>query len=185
VLAVWVSAIKDSGLFVAIGGFRASVADPRALVRAVNESCAPHVAQIVDASRVAGRDHLWMAAVNAAKAMETDLALSKGIGVEALLYASAQDQITKALATLGVTVKSTTIALMIFAPSKAEAESAYGKAANLLGKEDDSVLDIDGAKAAYLRKAYGIGDAELEAAGGESALGGLVVERGALLSLRR
>ncbi|HIH87965.1 TPA: hypothetical protein HA344_02000 [Candidatus Bathyarchaeota archaeon] len=182
---MWVSAVKESGFFVAIGGFRASVTDPRALVRAVNESCAPHVAQIVDASRVAGRDHLWMAAVNAVKATETGLALSKGIGVEALLYASAQDQITKALATLGVTAKSTTIALMVFTSSQAEAESAYRKAAALLGVEDKGVLEIDGAKAAYLRKAYGINDVELEAAGGESALGGLVVERGALLSLRR
>lgn len=184
-LAVWVSAIKDSALFVAIGGFRTNITDPKALVRSVNESCAPHVAQIVDASRVAGRDHLWMAAVNAAKATETGFALSKGIGIEALLYASAQDQIRKALTTLGVTTKSTTIALMVFSPGRAEVESAYRKVAAVLGVEDDCVLEVDSVKTAYLKKAYRIGDAELLAAGGESALGGLVVERGALLRLRR
>jgi KEOPS complex subunit Cgi121 len=182
---VWVSAVKDSAQFVAIGGFRAKVTDPRALVRALNVACAPYMVQIVDASKVAGRDHLWMAAVNAVKATETGLALSKSIGVEALLYASAQDQITKALSTLGVSAKSTTIALMVFAPSHVEAETAYGKTAELLDEEDDSVLEIDSAKALYLKKAYGIGEAEIEAAGGEESLGGLVVERGALLGLRR
>ncbi len=182
---VWVSGIKDSGLFVAIGGFRTIVTEPRAIVRAVSEACTPHSAQLLDASRVAGRDHLFLSAVNAAKSTQTGLALSKNITVEALLYASAQDQITKALATLGVTAKTTSVALIVFAPSRWEAENAYRKAAKLLGEEDDRVLDIDEAKAVLLRKTYGISDTELEAAGGPSALGGLVVERGALLSLRR
>jgi KEOPS complex subunit Cgi121 len=185
VFAVWVSGIKGSPLFVAVGGFRSEVGDPKALVKAVSEATAPHAVQLLDAGRVAGRDHLFMAAVNAAKSTETGLAVSKSITVEAILYASAQDQITKALALLGVTSKSSTVALMVFAPSRAEAEDAYRKAAKLLGKEDDGVLEIDDAKAASLRKTYGIGELELRAAGGASALGRLVVERGALLSLRR
>ena len=182
---MWVSGVKGSSFFVAIGGFRGDVADPKSLVRAVGEAASPHAAQIVDAGRVAGRDHLWMAAVNAARSTETGLALSKNITVEALLYASAQDQITKALATLGVSAKTTAVALMVFAPTQAEAEGAYREAAKLLGVEDDGVLELDDAKVAALKKAYGISDAELEAAGGEKALSGLIVERGALLSLRR
>jgi len=183
---MWVSGIKGSPLFVAIGGFRVGgVVDPKALVRAVSEASAPHPAQILDAGRVAGRDHLFMAAVNAAKSTETGMAVSKSITVEALLYASAQDQITKALALLGVTAGGTMIALMVFAPSREEAEKSYGKAARLLGEEDDGVLEIDESKTASLRKTYGVGGEELEAAGGPGALGRLIVERGALLSLRR
>ena len=182
---MWVSGIKDSKYFVAIGGFRTRVPDAKVLVRAVNEATAPHAAQIVDAARVAGRDHLWLAAVNAARSTETGLAVSKSITVEALLYASAQDQITKALARLGVSSKTTAVALMVFAASKTDAEDAYGKAAAILGKEDDGVLELDDAKAAELKRAYGVGDAELSAAGGAKALGGLIVECGALLSLRR
>ena len=182
---MWVSGIKGSPLFVAIGGFRVKVKDPKTLVMMVSKASAPNVAQIIDAGRVAGRDHLFMASVNAAKSTETGMAVSKSITVEAILYASAQDQITKALALLGVTTKSTAVALLVFAPSRGEAEKSYGKAAELLGEEDDDVLEIDDAKAASLRKTYDIGDKELEAAGGPSALGRLVVERGALLSLRR
>lgn len=183
---MWVSAVKGSAWFVAVGGFRVkAVKDVRVLVKAVNDAASPHPAQIVDAAKVAGRDHLFIAAVNAVKSTDTGVAVSKNITVEALLYASAQDQITKALEMLGVTSKSTTVALMVFAKSKAEAEGAYKKASAHLGAEDDSVLDLDEEKAASLKKTYGVGEEELKAAGGSSALGGLIVERGALLSLRR
>ncbi len=182
---MWVSGIKGSRVYVAIGGFRMEVADPKALVKAVNEATAPFPAQTLDAAHVAGRDHLWMAAVNAVRSTETGLAVSKNITVEALLYASAQDQIMKALETLGVSVKTTAIALIVFAPSQVEVEDTYKKAAKLIGKEDDGVLELDDAKAAELKKIYSIGDEELKSAGGAKALSGLIVERGALLSLRR
>ena len=183
---MWVSSVKDSAWFVAIGGFKVkTIKDARALVKAVADAASPHPAQIVDAAKIAGRDHLFLAAINAVKSTDTGVAVSKNITVEALLYASAQDQITKALEMLGITAKSTTVALMVFAPSKAEAENAYRKAAAHLGAEDDSVLNLDEGKAAALKKTYSVGEEELKAAGGASALGGLIVERGALLSLRR
>ena len=183
---MWVSGIKGSDWFVAIGGFKvASIADPRALVKAVGEAASPQLAQIVDAGKVAGRDHLYMAAVNATRSTETGLAVSKSITVEALLYASAQDQIAKALARMGVNAGTKEIALMVFAHGQKEAGEAYSKTVKLLGKEDDSVLEIDSEKAKILREAYGIGDEEIEAAGGAGALGELIVERGSLLSLRR
>jgi tRNA threonylcarbamoyladenosine modification (KEOPS) complex Cgi121 subunit len=183
---MWVSGIKNSPWFVAIGGFRIKgVKDPKALVGAVSVAVAPHFAQIVDAKKVAGREHLFMATVNAAKSTETGMAVSKSITIEALLYASAQDQITKALRMLGVSLKSTTIALIVFAQSQEEAELTYSKAAKHLGEEDDEVLEIDDLKAVSLKETYGIGDEELDAVGEPEALGRLIVERGALLSLRR
>ena len=183
---MWVSSIKDSPWFVAIGGFRVKrVKDPKALVGAISVAVAPHLAQVVDAKKVAGREHLFMAAVNAAKSTETGMAVSKSITVEALLYASAQDQITKALRMLGVSLKSTTVALIVFAHSQEEVELAYSKAAKHLGEEDDVVLEIDDLKAVSLKEMYEVGNEELEAVGGPEALGRLVVERGALLSLSR
>ena len=183
---MWISIIKDSPWFVAIGGFRVNkVKDPKALVRSISVAVTPHLAQILDAKKVAGREHLFMAAVNAAKSTETGMAVSKSITVEALLYASAQDQITKALRMLGVSPKSTTIALIVFAHSQEVVELAYSKAAKHLGEEDDGVLEIDDLKAVSLKEAYGVGDEEMEAVGGPEALGSIIVERGALLSLRR
>ena len=183
---MWVSGIKDSRWFVAIGGFKIkSVKEARELVRTVSDAASPYPAQIIDAAKVAGRDHLFIAAVNAVKSTETGVAVSKNITVETLLYASAQDQIMRALEMLGVTGKSTLVALMVFAPSKSEAEDAYRKAAAHLGEEDDAVLNLDEGKVASLKKTYSVSEEELKSAGGLSSLGALIVERGALLSLRR
>ena len=183
---MWVSGIKGSDWFVAIGGFKIpNIADTRALVKAVGDAASPQLAQIVDASRVAGRDHLYMAAVNAARSTETGLAVSKNITVETLLYASAHDQISKALTQMGINAGTKEIALMIFSHGQKEAVDAYDKAAKLLGIGDDNVLEIDAEKVETLRKAYGISDEEIEAAGSSESLCGLIVERGSLLSLRR
>lgn len=178
--------VKDSPWAVSIGGFRVSGAlDPKKIVKGATEAAAPQLTQLLDADGVAGYDHLLMAAVNAARSMGTGLSVSKSITVEALLYASAQDQITKALGMIGLNRGSRRVALMVFAGGPKEAEEAYRRVAGLLGDEDDAVLDIDAVKRERLRKAYGVGDAELDAAGGPDSLGRLIVERGALLSLRR
>ena len=178
--------VKDSPWAVSIGGFRArGPLDPKRIVKEATSAVAPQLAQLLDADGVAGYDHLLMAAVNAARSTETGLSVSKSITVEALLYASAQDQITKALGRMGLSSESKRIALMVFANKPKEAEAAYRRVAGVLGEEDDSVLDLDDAKWKRLKKTYGVGDAELEAAGGPDALGRLIVERGALLSLRR
>lgn len=86
---------------------------------------------------------------------------------------------------IGLSKESGKIALMIFANSREDAEAAYGRVTRLLGDEDDGVLNLDDKKRERLKRTYRVGDAELEAAGGAEALGRLIVERGALLSLRR
>ena len=178
--------IKGSPWIVCISGFRVGrVDDTRRLVNAVAEAAAPSITQLLDAGRVAGYDHLLMAAVNAAKSMETGMAVSKTIAVESLLYASARDQITKALGLMGLTTRSTKVAIMVFATTEKNAVAAYGEAAKLLGEEDDSVLDLDVEKSKTLKKAYEITDTEIEAIGGPDTLTKLIVERGALLSIRR
>ena len=177
--------IKGSLWSICIGGFReVKVSDPMSLIKMVSEAAAPHYAQLVDADWVAGWEHLHMAAVNASKATETGVAISKSIQVETLLYASAQDQITTALSRLGVTLKTRYIALLIFAPSRDEAEAVYRRTAEKLGEEDDSVLILTPEKTQRLKKIYNVSDQELEAAGGDTSLTSLIVERGALLSLR-
>jgi len=178
--------IKGSAWAVCVGGFKyEAIEDPKKLVRAIANAASPQLTQLVDAGMVAGYEHLLMAAVNAARSMETGLSVSKSITVEALLYASAQDQITKALNVMGVNQKSRGIALMVFATTVNEAKAAYCKAAKLLEEEDDTLLELDAEKSERLKKTYGVSDAEIEAIGRPDALERLIVERGALLSLHR
>ncbi|UCH56973.1 MAG: hypothetical protein JSV18_06445 [Candidatus Bathyarchaeota archaeon] len=182
------SIIKGSNRAVAIGGFRGvPVRDVEGLLARLDEAVSPSVFQIFDARMVAGWGHLFFATVNAVRAFETGTAISRSLGIEALLYASCRDQISQALDLMGVTPATERVALLVLADDPGLAKEAFERASRILGEEDDSVLKFKGDKFEEIRGIFGVSDAELEAVGGprEEALTRLLVERGALLPLRR
>ena len=79
------------------------------------------------------------------------------------------------------------VALLVFAESRVEAEGALTGISSVIGVPDDSVLEVSGEKRVELKSVFGVSDAELGAVRGpaEEALTKLIVERGALLPLRR
>lgn len=180
--------IRDSGWYLLIGGFRdVQVNDAGSLLRRVGEAAAPCTFQLFDADRVAGWEHLYMAAVNADRAFKTGSALSRSLAMEILLYASCRDQISEALGVLGVTRSTRNIALLVMFPERDEAQGCFERASRLLGAEDDSVLSVGEEKLRILMDVYGVTGEELDAVGGNpyEALTSLVIERGALLAVHR
>lgn len=180
--------IKGSDWTVCIGGFReVPVDDVDELLSRVRKASSPCVFQLFDADQVAGWEHLYYAAVNAVRALEAEAAVSKSLAIEVLLYASCQDQISRALDILGVKPSTERVALLLMGRGLGEVEPAFRRASGLLGVEDDSVLEVDGDKFEELRRLYSVSDLELEAVGGNKfeAFTRLVVERGALLPVRR
>jgi tRNA threonylcarbamoyladenosine modification (KEOPS) complex Cgi121 subunit len=180
------AAIKGSRWAVAIGGFRSvDVVDAKGLIRRVSEAAAPGEAQLLDADRVAGWEHLRMAAVNAAKRTENRTASSRSLAVETLLTASCQDQITRGIEMLGLTRQTRNLALVVIAEERLGAEEAYDRASGELKYGDDSVLDVTPEKLKAIREFFGVTGPELESVGGDpsAALTGILVERGALLGL--
>ena len=182
------STIKGSDKAVSIGGFRGvKVNDVDELLSSLSGATSPAVFQIFDAARIAGWRHLYMAAVNAVGAFESGSPISRGLGIEVLLYASCQDQISRALDVVGVGPGTEKLALVVLRDGPSEAEAAFGKAADILGEADDSVLGLDETKFREVAKVFGVSENEFEAVGGErnKALTSLLVEKGALLPLRR
>ena len=182
------STIKGSDKAVSIGGFRGvKVKDVGQLLSSLSTATSPAVFQIFDAARIAGWRHLYMAAVNAVGAFESGSPISRGLGIEVLLYASCQDQISRALEVVGVGPNTKNLALVVLRGDADEAEAAFEKAAEILGEADDSVLGLDEAKFLEIVKVFGVSENALEAVGGErdEALSSLLVEKGALLPLRR
>jgi len=182
------STIKGSDKAVSIGGFRGvTVNDVDELLSSLSRATSPAVFQIFDATRIAGWSHLYMAAVNAVAAFESGTTISRGLGIEVLLYASCQDQISRALDVVGVGPGTEKLALIILRDDPGKAEAAFEKAADILGEADDSVLGLDEAKFREIAKVFGVSENALEAVGGErdKALTSLLVEKGALLPLRR
>lgn len=180
--------IGDSGFYLMIGGFRdLEVGDPEALLRRVGEEAAPCATQLFDADRVAGWDHLYMAAVNAHRAFKAGSALSRSLPMEVLLYASCRDQISTALTVLGISRSTRNVALLVISGGMEEAMGCFERASRHLGVEDDSVLMVGEGKLRGLMEVYGVSVEELEALGGSpyEALTSLIIERGALLAVHR
>ena len=184
---VRISTIKGSDKAVSIGGFRGvTINDVDELLSGLNRAISPAVFQIFDATRIAGWRHLYMAAVNAVGAYESGTTISRGLGIEVLLYASCQGQISRALDVVGVGPGSKNLALVVLRDGPGEAEAAFEKAVDILGEANDSVLGLDEAKFREIAKVFGVSENELEAVGGQrdEALTSLLVEKGALLPLR-
>jgi len=182
------SVIKGSSFSASIGGFTGvRVGDLEVFLSRLGRAAETAVFQVFDAGMVAGWEHLFFAAVNAVRSFESVTPISRSLGIEALLHASCQDQISRAFEVMGVSEDSERVALLVLAEGPGAAELAYERVAGLLGDEDDSVLKVSGEKFASIVEVFSISNAELEAVGGplKKALGRAMVERGALLGLRR
>ncbi|UCD45479.1 MAG: hypothetical protein JSV27_03025 [Candidatus Bathyarchaeota archaeon] len=185
---VHVAEIKGSDWSVAIGGFRdAPVSDVDELLSKVGEAAGQSVFQLFDADKVAGWRHLFFAAVNAVKAFEAGTTVSRGLAMEVLLYASCVDQISQALDVTGVSSSTERVAILVMSENRGGLLEAFKQVSGVLGRADDDVLRVDGVKLEALKGVFGISDREIEAVGSpvEDALTWLIVERGALLPLRK
>ncbi|RLI35103.1 hypothetical protein DRO53_02060 [Candidatus Bathyarchaeota archaeon] len=149
-----------------IAGFRTNgIGDVESLLAKIKTIAGNMDFQIFDAEKLAGREHLKVAALHALKAFRQKCNVSKSLGMETAVYASGQRQIVKALKLVGVKPETRKVAVIVFG---GEAESFLKSLEEKLAWiRDDSVLeewDLNN-----LQKLYGIGEEELKAA--EEALG--------------
>lgn len=146
--------------------------------------------QFFDAKRVAGPEHLYFAALNALNAFKKKTNISNSLAVEALLYASAQRQITKAVEMLGINQGSSEIAVLIMAENRQQNDACKSLVTQMTnGERDDNVLELTDQKIKAIKKLFRISNREFEAKlkreGLErETLADLVIERVALLATR-
>jgi tRNA threonylcarbamoyladenosine modification (KEOPS) complex Cgi121 subunit len=177
--------VTESSQKVAITGIRGAVIENTDnTLKELDQIKGSAVFQIFDSNQVAGWRHLYYSAVNALNAMESGEAVSDNLEVEAMLYASAQDQISKAIKMMGVTPKTKEIALLVISK---DPKNIAQEIAKHLGEVDDNVLKLDQKKYDRLRKTYSITEKALETFKGHKyeALESLIIEKCALMSLHR
>ncbi len=143
--------------------------------------------QFFDAKKVAGPQHLYFAALNALNAFEKKTNISNILAVEALLYASAQRQITKAVKMLGIKQDSSEVAALIMTENRHKKIDYLCLVTKIItGERNDSVLELTDKKIENIKILFKISniefDTKLEKEGLEKeALTDLVIERMALL----
>ena len=180
--------ICDSEWNVSIAGVKnVQVKDVDELIGKVREVSSDHPFQLFNAEKVAGWKHLYFAAINAVKAFETGSAISKSLDVEILLYAACLDQISKAFRTLGLTRKSTDIAVICLGKSQLASSKTVNSMIEVLGEPANNVLEINQTKYESLMEDFEISKQAIETVGGNkyTTLPKLIIEKGALLSLHR
>jgi KEOPS complex subunit Cgi121 len=146
--------------------------------------------QFFDAKNVAGKQHMYFAALNALNAFNKKTNISNNLAVEALLYASGQRQIKKAVNMLGIKQDTTEAIALIIAKNSQEKDKYTQLATKTIpGKRDDKVIELTDKKIVAIKKLFKISDkefkAKLEKEGKEKeALTDLVIEHMALLVTR-
>lgn len=173
-----------------IGLAECQVRNPKATLRKLRSQFPSVQVQLVRADRIGGREHLNFAARNAVRAFRQKYNRSHSLAMELLLYVSCQRQISRAIETLGVTPRTRDMVLVALTRHG----HVYDRLAKAAQEESGGVLKEDVVeirskrKVSELKKAYKIGEAEIEAArlpgeAEEEVLARLIIERSALLTL--
>jgi tRNA threonylcarbamoyladenosine modification (KEOPS) complex Cgi121 subunit len=149
-----------------------------------------HAIQLMDGAMIVDELHLLSAAQNAANAWKGDYMISRGLDVEVAVYASGQKQISKAFEQLGVTDKTSSIALVVIGDSAEVVQATLESVAAEVGEEPAEPFSPHSGRLKQIADAYAIPKEEIEVLAQsnspkdiQSALSRCVVSRVSLVSL--
>lgn len=183
--------IKEYNKFVLVTGFRnVRIKDVDKFIKKVSETAKSCVIQVFNADNISGSRHLFFATLNALRAISQKRNISDRLEMEALLYASGQRQIKKAIEMLGVKLNTSKVAVLLIGNNKKTVQSIEKKLPNIMnGIKDNKVLEIiSPKKAERLKQLYDISNLEIEALSNEDQklsqiITEIIIEQGALLIL--
>ena len=180
--------IEEDRKYIEIAGFRGiSIQDTEEFMKSASRVKELGIwVQFFNADLIATWEHLYFAALNALLAHRNRRNISKTIAMETMIYASAQRQIRKAIATLGVKRDSSNVAVIIISDKTDTVQKAFSAIKNCIAAGvDETVLELTQEKTEKICKAYGITEKELASVSTESnndrGIVGLVIERMALM----
>jgi tRNA threonylcarbamoyladenosine modification (KEOPS) complex Cgi121 subunit len=181
--------IEEYGKYAEITGFKnIKFAQAEAFLKANRKKTGLNIElQFFDAGLVATQEHLYFAVLNALQAFQDKTNISKSLAVEAMLYASAQRQIRKAIQRCGIKPETTSMAVVIIGEDPAEIETLLEAVAVCVGAEpDETVLGMSEVKLEKIKEAFQVKAEEVKTVmkngNLDEAVVSLVVERVALLA---
>jgi tRNA threonylcarbamoyladenosine modification (KEOPS) complex Cgi121 subunit len=184
--------LEEFHMYLTVAGFRnVRIRDIEGFFQTLkNEVDDTHV-QLLDASLVAGYEHLQFAVLNALNAFAGHVGISSNLAIEVILYASAQRQIKEAFRLIGLQLSTRKVAVVVLARTEEQASRTLRAVLRLIGgQRDDRVIDLTEDKLEGIKKLFGISSVELESKARrrgleKQALVDLVIEHMALLVTQR
>lgn len=180
--------IEEHSKYVEIAGYRhISFSEAEAFLKTNRKKAQQHVAiQFFDADLIATPEHLYFAVLNALQAFRQKTNISKSVAMETMLYASAQSQIQKSIALLGIKQNTKNMAITIMSADPVQIETMLKELTSRIGrKADDTVLQLSKQKLEGIKKAFSITNEEVSSVAKDNvevAIVNLVIERLALLA---
>ena len=178
--------ITGSKLYVTItAAENTEIADINKTLSELDKQMEGKIYQLFDAGKITEPNHIYYAAANAYYAMENGSNISNRLDVETLLYASTQNQISKAINLIGVSKKTRHIAIAVI--SDTQDDPAATLIAEYLGDLNDEILEPSPEKYETLKALYDVTGTAISTVEGDKykALTSLITEKGALISLKR
>lgn len=181
--------LEDFNVYITIVGFRnVKIIDVNGFFNLVRKRLKEVHIQFFDATLIAGWEHLYFATLNALNAFKSKQNISNSLAMEALLFASAQRQISRAVEMLGIRPESLHVAVLIIAETRKRATTALGILSETMsGERDDSILKLIDEKIEGIKRLFEISELEIKAklrkeTTEREALIDLVIEHIALLA---
>ncbi|MFH1821005.1 MAG: KEOPS complex subunit Cgi121 [Methanobacteriota archaeon] len=140
------------------------------------------VTQAVDASHVAGAEHLVHAARLAIIANENKTGFAGSLAIELICWTAAERQISRAFEKMGVRSGSVVLAIVSVGTSSEQVRGAVSKIfRNSAAGWDNSLMELKREKIPELQKVFSISQAEITVA----PIQKIILERVALLALAK
>jgi tRNA threonylcarbamoyladenosine modification (KEOPS) complex Cgi121 subunit len=175
-----------------ISGFASKPNDLDLVLRRVQEEYPTVSTQFVDLDQVPGSRYLFLATLNALKSFHSKQPIAKTLGMEILLYVSANRQITEAIRLVGMTANTKRIGVILVGKTEDEVSSASELLSQILEqKSNDELLDYwSDERTENVLSLFEIGSKELKATlrkneAKTEAVERLAIERSALLTVRK
>lgn len=184
--------IEEFATCVEITGFKnAKIRDSQKFLERINKEKPKGVeSQFFDARLVATWQHLYFAVLDALTAFANEENISKSLGMETLLYASAEGQISRATERMGIKQGMSDVAVLIIGKEPSQIQVALSSISRIVGgRLDEKVLELSKSKKEMLRESFNIRETELEASAQDGDVGkalvDAIIERMALLVTER
>ena len=180
--------LKEYAKYAEITGYRnIKFAQAEEFLKANRKETSYADIQFFDAELIATQEHLYFAVLNALQAFQNKTNISKSPAMEAMLYASAQRQIQRAIQRSGIKPETKNMAVLIIGEKPNLLRSILEAISEYVGVEpDEKVLEMSKAKEKKIIKSFQITDEEVKTIikndDREAAVVNLVIERAALLS---
>ena len=141
--------LMESKEIVHITGFKnVNINNVKDFVEKIKEKLPSNVwIQFFDSSVIVNWQHIFFAVINAKLAFNNQCNISKSIDMETLLFASAQNQINKALNLIGIKPHTTKVAILIVAKKEEQINKILLTITKNVGsKPDESVIEFSDEK---------------------------------------